>query len=189
MRNGHTKEEDEFTAGFARMVTELTGAHVIYLRRKSETDPNWYSDIPYKTKLERIIKENDVRFVLDIHGACQDRKFGIALGTKCSESCPQQRKMIIEILNAHGFQENTEDRYSILDIDQTFTGTGIQNQQTIVDFVHSIQVPAAQFELNAFIRIPARRPDATANDKTFTGNPLRIKQTIAAFLSLVQALS
>ena len=36
-RSGGYKQEDEFTASFARLVSERTGAHVIYTRRRSGT--------------------------------------------------------------------------------------------------------------------------------------------------------
>ncbi len=53
-RLGQLKKEDEYTAGMARLVAELTGAHGLYARRRSTADPNWDTDIPYKKRLSRL---------------------------------------------------------------------------------------------------------------------------------------
>ena len=54
-RDGKPKEEDEYTAGLARLLGERTKAHVLYSRRKSATDPNADPQAPYKKYLEEII--------------------------------------------------------------------------------------------------------------------------------------
>ena len=59
-RRGRAKEEEEFTAAMARLVAELTGAHALYARRRSPTDPNWYPDVPYKRLLARLTERGKV---------------------------------------------------------------------------------------------------------------------------------
>ena len=49
-------------------------------------------------------------------------------------------------------------------------------------------IPAAQFEINGWNRIVARREDAAENDKAFRGNPEMISQTVQAFIHLIYAL-
>src|SRR5512141_2255050 len=63
-RNGKFKDEDEYTAAFARLVAEMSGAHVLYAQRKSGTDPNWYPDAPYKLRLKQIVETARIAFVL-----------------------------------------------------------------------------------------------------------------------------
>jgi type I restriction enzyme S subunit len=189
-RKEEEKEEDEFTAGFARLVGERTGAHVIYLRHKSKTDPNWDSNVPYKIKLEKIINKKGIKFVLDIHGARGDRKFGIELGTMKGKSCTRHKEKIIEILNKHGFLIDANDNLRKLDIDKTFTGCGMEGQETIINYLQKLPkpVPAAQFELNAHLRIPSRRSDASVK-QSFQGNPKLISKTIDAFVDLIHVLN
>ena len=67
-RDGKYKGEDEFTAGFARLIGEESGAHCIYARRKSKTDPNAATDAPYKDMVRQICGRNEIRFVIDLHG-------------------------------------------------------------------------------------------------------------------------
>jgi hypothetical protein len=186
------KEEDEFTAGMSCLIGKLTDAYVIYARRQSNTDPNWYPKIPYKEKLRQIVRDQKIQFVLDIHGAKSDSNFGIALGTMNDISCKAEQDKIIKVLGNQGFRVNTSDKLSKLAINPpAYTGSGdiLNGQQTIIRFVsHDLLISAAQFELNAHLRIPKRRSDATVTE-AFIGDPNRITQTINALVAVVRMLS
>ena len=188
-RLNNLKQEDEYTTGFARLIAEKTNAHVIHTRRKLDTDPNWYPDVPYKRMLRRVIKKEPIRFVLDIHGCAEHRDFGIALGTMRGESCPQQREVILRMFAAHGFFQDAENPLCRFDVDRRFTAVGLEGQETITRFVwESLGVPAAQFEIHPSLRIVERRSDATET-QPFLGVPELIKAAIQAFIDLVQVLS
>lgn len=187
-RNGKLKDEDEYSAAFARFVAEMTGAHVLYACRKSGTDPNWYPDAPYKQALKQVVETARIKFVLDIHGASARREFGLALGTMLGASCPEQRELILENLEMSGFTVNNEG-LNFLDLDHTFTGTGGEKQETITRFSwQRLKVPAAQIEVNAHLRVVWRKPDASL-PKPFAGNPERIRNAVLAVQNLVRALS
>ena len=184
-RKGKSKEEDEYTAGMVCLVAELTHAHVLYARRKSRTDPNWYADAPYKKRLKQIVEQADIRFVLDIHGAAASRNFGIALGTMGGKSCPDHRDVIVHALEQHGFERGGAG-LNRLDVDHTFSGRGRRGQETVTGYVASkLGVPAAQFELNAHLRVVKRRGDATPQG-AFRGEPERIEKTVQALVALIQ---
>jgi hypothetical protein len=187
-RNGKIKVADEYTAGFARLVAERTGAGVLYTHHQSSTDPNYYRHAPYKEYLERLIKTTDVRFVLDIHGASPRRDFGIGLGTMCGQTCsPKQRELIIGTLTSHGFKENGHrlHRLDRLDLDITFPG-GLK-QHTVTHFVsQTLGVPAAQFELNAYLR--TFKPVSDERGRIFKGDPPRIYRAVNAFVALVEVI-
>ncbi len=51
-RDGKPKEEDEYTAGFAQLLGQITNSHILYSRRKSATDPNADLEAPYKKYLQ-----------------------------------------------------------------------------------------------------------------------------------------
>ncbi len=187
-RRGEAKEEEEFTVAMACLVANLTGAHALYARRRSPTDPNWYPDVLYKRRLRRIVARDGVRFVFDIHGTAPDRPFGVALGTMEGRSCPEQRAEIIQGLEACGFQRDAPfpDR---LDVDHTFTARGLADQQTITRFVsQDLGVPAAQIELHPLLRVVERREDATL-PRPFHGDPERIKRVVQALARLVESLA
>ena len=182
------KQEDEYTSGFAKLIAEMANAHVLYTRYRSLTDPNWYPNTSYKKILQRIIERENIRFVLDIHGVAEHRRFGIALGTLSGKSCPQHRDLIIRHLERFGFSQDADDVLQRLDLDRMFTAEGIKGQETITRFVSKrLAVPAAQFELHPALRIVERRPEATET-KPFRGVPELIETTVTAFVTLVHEL-
>ncbi len=187
-RLGELKQEEEYTAAFARLIADITGAHVIYARRKSLTDPNWYPDVPYKHLLQKIVETEEIRFILDIHGVSERRKFGIALGTMRGKSCPQHRRAIIDKLKAHGFSQRSKDTLRRIDVDRSFSAVGKVGQETITRFVREIlDLPAAQFELHPSLRVVERRDDAT-EPQPFYGEPALIGAAVRAFVDVVQIL-
>lgn len=184
-RNGHPKEEDEYTAGLARLIAEMTGAHVLYLRRRSPEDPNWDPDPAYRRQLAAVVQDHGIGFILDIYGAVFHTDFGVTIGTMGGESCPNHRELIIDTFAKYGLRPNGEglDR---LDVDKSFSGRG---QSTIMRFAcQELGVPAAQFEINGHLRIIERRDDASSK-RQFWGEPRRIDNTVRAFVSLVRALA
>jgi hypothetical protein len=189
IRLGKPKQEDEYTSGFAKLIAEMTNAHVLYTRYRSLSDPNWYRDASYKKILQQIVERENIRFVLDIHGVAEHRMFGIALGTLGGKSCPQHRNIIIRHLKKFGFSTDADDVLQRLDLDRMFTAEGIKGQETITRFVSErLAVPAAQFELHPSLRIVERRPEATEL-KPFRGIPELIETTVNAFAALVHELS
>jgi len=149
-RDGNDKEEDEYTAGLVRLIGNRTGAHVIYARRKSRTDPNADPAAPYKQALQQIIQENDIRFVLDLHGANMDRNFGIALGTLHGKSCSRpEKQIIVSAFEKYGISETGSD-LSRLDDNNQLAGVGNANREPIVKYCHRNSIPAAQIEINGW---------------------------------------
>ena len=189
LRLGLKKWEDEYTAGFARLIAEHTSAHVIYNRRKSLTDPNWYPEVPYKKMLEQEVAGGGIGFIMDLHGARPSSKFGIALGTMRGKSCPDHRPLIIRELAKHGFSPHAKNRLDRLDIDRKFTATGILGQETITRFAwEKLNIPAAQFELNAYLRDVGGRND-TSGHASFHGDSERIIRAVYALENLVSVIA
>ena len=187
-RNGLLKEEDDYTAGLVLLVAEITGAHAIYTWRRSEDDPNYDTHSPYKKALRLIIRRYGIHFVLDIHGCAAYREFGLALGTNRGQSCPDQRLVILQVLEKQGFRPSGP-WLSRVDIDGVFTGGGGQKQETITRYVsQKLNVPAAQLEINPYLRVVRRRPDATDRDP-FEGEPQHILRLIRTLAALVSALA
>src|SRR5271157_643571 len=184
-----SKDEDEYTAGLVRLLAELTGAHALYARNRSTSDPNVHQDIPYKQKMREVIEQDGIRFVLDLHGASDPKnKFGIALGTIGGKSCPRQRPLILSVLAKHGFSPDARGRDN-LDVDKAFKGAGGAERETITRYASQVlHVPAAQFELFADLRIVQRRP-AASKPLPFNGDQQRILRVIAAFTDLIDALA
>lgn len=187
-RNGRYKEEDEYTVGMARLLAERTGAHVLYVWRRSETDPNFDSHAPYKQALKEIVQANHIKFVLDLHGCAPDRSFGIGLGSMHGRSCPRQLPAVLEAFETHGYSQDAKDLLR-LDIDDTFPGGGGRLQETITRYVSTmLGVPALQVELNAYLRVVRRLPSATEHSP-FEGNTEHILRAIWTLEDVVKTVN
>ncbi|GIV65399.1 MAG: hypothetical protein KatS3mg046_659 [Bellilinea sp.] len=188
-RHGRLKEEDDFTAGMARLCAELSGAHALYAWRKSATDPNYYPNVPYKQTLREIVRRYDIGFVLDLHGCAAYRDFGIGVGTMQGQSLPCEfRRLILKVLYHHGFRTGG-GWLSRVDVDRTFTAGNGSQQETITRFVSQrLGVPAVQIELNSYLRVVRRRPQASERNP-FEGELLMIERTIRLLVGLVRAVA
>jgi hypothetical protein len=187
-RNGRLKEEDEYTAALARFVGEQTGAHVLYVRRQLDHDPNYDRRSPYKELLGEIIRNTSVRFVLDLHGASDQHDFGIELGTIRRQSCKDQLELILAALAEQGF---TPDGQGLgrLELDGHFTGGGGVYQETVTRYVwETLKIPAAQMELNSRLRVVYRAPKKPGGIP-YRGDALWIERTVLALMGVVRALT
>lgn len=188
-RDCEDKEEDEYTAGLARLIGERTGAHVLYARRRSRTDPNAAFDAPYKQSLLKIVQDHQINFVLDLHGAKAASKFGIALGTGKGISCNDlEKQTIIKTFEKHNLSEINLASTSRLDIDQQWPGLGNDLREPIIKFCKKHAIPAAQLEINARLRIPKRKEDSSIRED-FTGDTASILNLVNALTDLVVSLS
>lgn len=188
-RDNKYKEEDEFTASFAKLLGEKTGAHVIYARRKSETDPNYYKDVPYKEEVKRICINEEIDIVIDIHGMAESRNAGIELGTMNGRSCKPYLHLIKTIFSQSDFTEDNEPGISRLLIDEKFTAAGNEGRQTVTGFVwEELRIPAIQVEINGHLRIVERKKDAT-EDSPFIGNHAMIEKTVNALTEIISNLA
>lgn len=188
-RHGQPKDEDEFTAGMARLLAERTEAHVLYVRRRLDGDPNADGGAGYKETLAQVVRQGQIGFVLDLHGSHQRHPFGLALGTIHGQSCPPAAlQAILAALAQHGFHPQAADPFLRLDVDTTFPGKGSSTRETVTRFLNGLGVPAVQVEVNALLRIAERKPDASARDKTYRGDPQRIYQAVQALEAVVYAL-
>jgi hypothetical protein len=184
-RDGKPKEEDEYTAGFAQLLGQITNSHILYSRRKSATDPNADPEAPYKKYLQEIISKNKVRFVIDLHGANENRTFGIALGTLHGESCTEaELQIIIKAFEDFGFSTDKSGLFR-LDIDNELPAVGDKKRVPITRFLHELCISAAQIELNAHLRIPIRREDATNSNVPFEGNKEMIGKAFSALSAMI----
>jgi hypothetical protein len=195
-RDGRYKDEDEYTAAFARLLAERTGAHVIYAWAQSESDPNWDRHSPYKDALREAVATAGIRAVIDIHGMANRHKIGIAVGTMRGRSCPEPvAERITTTLEAQGYRPTTAreardfshlqwDRY-VMD-HARFTG-GLTSH-TVTRFAsEELRIVSVQFELCSSLRI-VRRLSPGKQPADFSGDPAAIAHTLASFERIVREL-
>ena len=158
LRNGSWKEEDEYTAGLAIKLAEMTDAHVIYVKNATKEDSNHDLETKYKDKIREIVIEHGIKFIADIHGANSNRPFKVSVGIindeneKCS--CPSFKDTIQET-----FKIFQKDIFNLCNFSASKSGT-------ITSFAKNIlNIEAAQFELNSKFRIVERKPDSSYSKK------------------------
>ena len=164
-RNSHQEEwheEDEYTAGMALLLSQLCGISVITtMYRTDNSDPNYHGEArsAYKQELRQLINRNDIRWVIDLHGASaasnkMKKHQYIDLGTrKSKKSIPD------EILGI--FTEVIEVKLG-KDVVSHNVYPAEREDRTITAFCHgSFDINAVQVEMKPAVRVPFRRTDAT----------------------------
>jgi hypothetical protein len=154
-RNLKWKEEDEYTASIAIKLGDITGAHVIYVKNKTYEDSNYIRKTRYKEKVKDIIRDDGIKFLLDLHGVNKDRPFKICVGTRYNNnnesSCPTYKHIIEEALR--DFQEPP-----------IFNRRNFKakKKETVTSFARKeCGIESAQVEINARYRIVERKPDSS----------------------------
>ena len=188
-RNDGWKGEDEYTAALAHVLAEETNAHALYTVRRIQPDPNFDDDSDYKRTLARLLGEHDIELVLDLHGARRGRDFGIELGTMSGLTCPDYEATIIRRIEWYGFVRDHRRSLDRLWVNRLFKGGA--RQQTVTRFVwEQCGVNAAQFEINAHLRVVRRKPDATLypDEPDFAADLVRLRRAIQALIRIIRAV-
>jgi hypothetical protein len=143
-RENRWKTQDAYTSSLAIELGRITGAHVLYAKNRTAEDPNNDIRSRYKDLLGRIVKDNGIGFVLDLHGAGRDRPFKIDIGVMDDRtersSCPTFQPVIAQ--SFHGFQDRI--------FNMRFRA---RSPATITYFARNgLGIEAAQIEINARYR-------------------------------------
>lgn len=84
-REGQLKYADRYTGAIAILLHQLTGCHIIYSTNCKGKDPNYDSNQNgenlYQTALKEYIDNNNVKVLIDIHGASDKKDYSIEMGT------------------------------------------------------------------------------------------------------------
>lgn len=104
--NGKIKLSEPFTKAIALYLNKCLGCYCIIKNLDTGIDANSDCDDEYKKELIKCVNENNIRLVLDLHGAKETRNFDIELGT-------------LNNLSA--------DFSSIRELEETFKENGISN--------------------------------------------------------------
>jgi hypothetical protein len=176
-RENRIKSEDAYTAAIAIKLARLTGAHVLYVKNRAPEDPNNDYDTRYKKFLDKIVREHNIVFLMDLHGAKPDRPFAIDVGTFSSDprksSCPHFLGTITNALS--GLDGVVFNR--------RFTAHG---RGTVTYFANKhLGIEAAQFEINARNRIPS----VISGSSNTVSNALEIISTMQALQRVILAVA
>src|SRR5262249_38729769 len=133
-----------------------------------------------------------VSLVLDLHGARGDRDFAVAIGTINGETFAPFEESLLAEFEKQGFFANPESSLDRL-VCNPARYTGGVRQPTVTRYVwRKHNIPAAQIELSAWVRIVQRLATASnaqnGSAPHFRGDGLRILriyEALRSFISLV----
>jgi N-formylglutamate amidohydrolase len=176
IRESRWKDEDAYTSSMAIVLGQLTGAHVLFVRNKANEDPNNDTNTRYKEFLSQVVKEHNIKFVLDLHGAHGSHPFKVDIGTMGDDtekgSCPTFKTLIKNAFK--DFQHKTV-------FNQRFSANG---SGTVTCFVRrNLGIEAAQIEINAHYRI------VESKSSGFRANKENVLGVIARLQSLIGAVA
>lgn len=140
-RNGMLKFSEPHTGVLAKMVRDELGIPIIYKLANLGDDANYDEVSDYKTALLNYIKQNDIKFVLDLHQLAPSRDELLNIGTGGYKNV--QNRLIVEMMEKqfveHGFDGVT--------VDKPFTGG---YPHTVSAFVaREAHIQSIQLEINS----------------------------------------
>ena len=143
IRNGKIKVCEPGSLSTALFLQNQTDCFLIGKTKCNNDDANYDEKSEYKTEIERLIKENDIKYVLDFHGLSKKREMDVNLGTdgfNNTKIYPKALNNLIFQLQKEGF---------IVEIDTPFRG----GEKTISGFVQTLnaKVFSLQIEINCAI--------------------------------------
>lgn len=101
--DGSVKLNEPYTKAIALFIANKLDTFVIVKNIDTGIDPNSLTLDNYKDKLLNIIKDNDIKLVIDLHGAKVERNFDVEFGTLNNLSADYSTiKELEDAFNEHG---------------------------------------------------------------------------------------
>ena len=140
--DGTIKLSEPFTKAINMYISNKLNTYSLIKINDTGIDPNSETEEEFKTKLLKIIKDKDIKLVIDIHGASSDRPFDVEFGTLNNLSADYS--IIKELKEA--FEENGINN---IEINNPFKGGGITKY-----IYGNTEIDVIQIEINGNYRNP-----------------------------------
>lgn len=187
-------EEDEYTAGMGFLLNEITDVHsIVTVNKNNEFDPNYKEDNPYKETIRQFVEQNDIKFILDLHGAAFESEFLsknqlIDLGAagnppvSIEPTIFNKIRAIIEKRLGRGVTERKGKQGFDADI----------KNRTITNYCYRLKgVSSLQIEMKPQVRVLERLESATLYKScgAFAAKKSRVKGMIIALSEVIEFLN
>lgn len=116
VRLGRLKFSEIGSVATALYLQEKTGSHLIAKTKNNNDDANFDEVSTYKKALINLIKTNNIKYVIDIHGLGAKREYDVNLGTHLGKNISSNVKAFNSL---NGMLENSGFKVSV---DQPFMG-------------------------------------------------------------------
>lgn len=102
-RGGRIKPAEPFTRGIARYVNKKTDCYYLIKNEDTGIDPNKKNNDEFKNFLIELIEKNQIRLLIDLHGAKKERDFDVEIGTLDGKTLNQKTlDKLVECFNKNG---------------------------------------------------------------------------------------
>ncbi len=146
------KRQEFYTGALSVMLHSLSGCHTLYTNRLMEPDPNYYDDSSYKAKLSEIIKANEIKCLIDLHGTGLEKEHDIYPGVGINKEFLLEHNNFLDEL-AHQASLNV---ISVGGLD-VFPAA---KQMTVTKYAaRNLGIPSIQLEINRRLREPEKTPE------------------------------
>ena len=142
IRNGKIKGKDIATGAIAIFLQKSLNCYCIYKTRNNNDDANY--DIeknPYKEKLLKIIEKEDIKFLLDIHGAKASQGFDIDIATNNLKNINGKTEYVTDFIN-------TGKKYGIntITVDKVFKASTLHTIAYTIS--EKLKIPCLEIEIS-----------------------------------------
>ncbi|WP_108669425.1 hypothetical protein [Peribacillus acanthi] len=141
IRNGRVKQSESYTGVIAELLHENGSIHSIIKTRNNNDDANYDKNCLYKLELIKYIKNQNIKFLLDLHIMNESYKNSIEIATGYGENIQKNYSVvdtIIKVAKSLGFNDFANDYHFKAD-----------NPNCVAAFVSKhCKIPAIQMEIN-----------------------------------------
>jgi len=151
VRHGKVRTREQYVGSFVCNLSRfckvygMCTTHII-------PDPNRYDSSKYKAKIKKLIDNNEIKLVMDIHGSSDHHRFDVDIGTYNYKSILGNRK-IVKILKSsfkkHGFENISENFFTRIP------------RNTVTLFSYKLGIPSVQLEIQKSNRYPRYEKENT----------------------------
>lgn len=143
-RNNRKKSAETNTLNLIQEVKKITKCHIVYINQEVDYDPNYNIKNNYKDSISKYIKENDIKYFIDVHGMKDIKGIDIELGTNYLKNINKDKHLLLGISN------NMKNNTLNIKVDRKFKAT----KRTLCEHVNkNSKIPSIQLEFTKSMRI------------------------------------
>ena len=143
-REDTIKPQDLFTGALGKYISKYSLCHLIYKTKCDKDDANFVQSSAYRDELIRFIKENGVKYLIDLHASSFFRPYNIDIGTNFDKNIKYNEE--IKNLLTNTFAEHNIDEV-------TFNNTFFAGKNAVSNIVNNeTGIITMQLEINRKLR-------------------------------------
>lgn len=147
IRRGNIKYAEVYTGAMTEYLSEILSVSSIIKSLNDKDDANYDEVSKYRDEAVKLIRDQDIKLLLDIHGASELRDFDIEIGTARGRNINYNDEILDIILSL-----SKEYGFSKVNVDDLFTAS---NKNTVSRYVNEkTGIYAIQLEINKKYRSP-----------------------------------